>query len=121
MISPESEFWTEEHRANSKPDFYGKWVKCEDRIPELKDDLVIVYFSKTDSVEMVHIEDYLKDITSGLDDDGKQLYTKWYLSQGVTDWMKKPCRPDQLIQNEDQQELFTGTNEALNGLTVIKC
>lgn len=71
----------------------GEWIKCEDRLPELKDDGVLVYWPKIGSVETVHIEDYFKDITNGLDADGNQLYTKWYLSQGVTHWMPLPQPP----------------------------
>lgn len=78
-----------------------EWVKCNDRLPELKDDGVIVYFGLPDhsgfcghAVETVHIEDYFKDITNGVDDSGVQLYTKWYLSMGVTHWMALPEIPE---------------------------
>ena len=69
------------------------WVKCSDRIPELRDDSVLVYFSENGGIDMVHIEDYFKDITAGFDDSGNQIYTKWYLCQNVTHWMPLPQPP----------------------------
>ena len=70
-----------------------KWIACEDELPEIRDDSVLVYFPKYDCVDMVHIEDWFKDITAGLDDNGNQLYTKWYKSQGVTHWHPLPEPP----------------------------
>ncbi len=70
-----------------------EWISVKDRIPESKDDGVLVYFSETGGIETVHIQDYFDDITNGLDKDGKQLYTKWYLSQQVTHWMPLPEAP----------------------------
>jgi len=73
-----------------------KWIKLKtgnDVIPELKDDSVLIHF-ENGSIETVHIEDYFADITSGKNNDGKQLYTKWYLSQPVTHWMELPKRPN---------------------------
>ena len=72
-----------------------EWIDCNEQIPEIKDDAVLAYFSKTGGIDAVHIEDYFKDITAGLDGYGKQLYTKWYLSQGVTHWMPLPPPPEQ--------------------------
>ena len=43
---------------------------------------------------MVHIQDYFGDVTCGLDSEGKQLYTKMYLSNGVTHWMPLPSPPE---------------------------
>ena len=71
-----------------------EWINCNDRLPELKDDSVLVYFSKTGSIETVHIEDYFKDITAGHDDQGRQALTKWYTWQGVTHWMPLPEAPN---------------------------
>ncbi len=113
--------WTEEHQKASEPDFYGKWIKCESELPELKDGSVLVYFPENGAIDMVHIEDYFKDITSGFDDNGKQLYTKWYLSQGVSHWM---CMPNQPSANEGESkniELFPGTIKELDNLSVFKC
>lgn len=73
-----------------------EWVKCDDRLPELRDDSVLVYFSDNKSIGMVHIEDYFEDITAGRDEQGELKYTKWYLSQGVTHWMELPETPNQI-------------------------
>ena len=71
-----------------------KWVECKDRLPESKDDSVLVYFSELGSIDMVHIQDYFDDITNGIGDDGEQLYTKWYLTQNITHWMPLPTPPE---------------------------
>lgn len=70
-----------------------KWTRCEDALPKLVDASCLVYFAETDSVEMVHIEDYFRDMTAGIDEDGNQLFAKWYISQGVTHWMQSPSPP----------------------------
>ena len=70
-----------------------KWVSVTDRLPVLKDANVLAHFT-TGSIGLVHIEDYFKDITAGIDPDGKQLYTKWYLTAGVTHWMDLPGTPE---------------------------
>lgn len=53
-----------------------RWINCEERLPESKDDSVLVYFSENGSIEMAHIQDYFDDITAGFDDNGNQLYSK---------------------------------------------
>lgn len=68
------------------------WIKCSERLPELKDDSVLAYFGNG-GIDMVHIEDYFGDITAGVDIDGKQLYAKWYLRQGITHWQPLPEPP----------------------------
>ena len=70
----------------------GHWISVNDKLPESKDDGVLVYFSETGSIETVHIQDYFDDITSGVV-DGVQTYTKWYKSQKVTHWMPLPEPP----------------------------
>lgn len=79
-----------------------EWIKCSDRIPESEDNAVLVcsLSGTTDGkgfpaggFDMVHIQDYFDDITNGLDEAGNQLYTKWYLSQGITHWMPFPKLP----------------------------
>jgi hypothetical protein len=72
------------------------WISVDTRLPELKDDSVLGYFSNIGSVEMIHIEDYFQDITDGFDENGKQLYTKWYLHQTITHWMPLPPPPEQV-------------------------
>jgi len=72
-----------------------KWIElktCNDVLPEMKDDNVLVHFANG-SIETVHIEDFFEDIKSHVDDDGYQVYTKWYLSTEVTHWMKLPDAP----------------------------
>ena len=79
-----------------------EWIKCSERLPESKDDLVLVYSSdgtpdgkgfQKGAYDTVHIQDYFDDITNGLDNDGNQIYTKWYLYQGITHWMPFPKPP----------------------------
>lgn len=71
-----------------------KWISVEDRLPEICDASVLVYFPQYQSIDMVHIEDYFKDITAGIV-DGVQQYTKWYIAQGVTHWMQLPEVPNE--------------------------
>jgi hypothetical protein len=70
----------------------NQWVSVKDRLPELEDNSVLVHFL-TGSIETVHIEDNFKDITNGFGKDGNQLYTKWYISAGITHWMPLPNPP----------------------------
>ena len=69
------------------------WIAVADRLPEIRDGGVLVYFSKSDAVETVNIEDYFRPITAGLDDAGNQLYALWATSAGVTHWMPLPEPP----------------------------
>ena len=70
-----------------------EWIAVADRLPEIRDGGVLVYFSKFDAVETVNIEDYFRPITAGLDDAGNQLYALWAASAGVTHWMPLPQPP----------------------------
>lgn len=70
-----------------------EWINVKDELPKLKDDSVLVYFARQSSIGMVHIQDYFDDITNGIGKNGIQLYTKWYISQGVTHWMCLPEAP----------------------------
>ncbi len=83
----------------------SEWIKCSDRLPEIKDDAVLAYSDGSSihagknawpkgGTDMVHIQDYFGDVTCGLDSEGKQLYTKMYLSNGVTHWMPLPSPPE---------------------------
>ena len=71
------------------------WVRCDDALPILGDYSVLAHF-ENGSIETVHVEDHFRDITAGLDDDGNQLYTKWYLhnNPAVTHWMYLPDHPN---------------------------
>lgn len=71
-----------------------EWINVKDELPESRDASVLAYFSKTGSIETVHIQDYFDDITNGIDKHGNQLYTKWYKSQGITHWMPLPEPPE---------------------------
>ena len=64
----------------------NQWISVEDRLPELEDNSVLVYFTTT-SIAVVHIEDNFKNIPNGFDKEGNQLYTKWYICSGITHWM----------------------------------
>tara|TARA_R110002124_G_scaffold23673_6_gene87528 strand:- start:207 stop:518 length:312 start_codon:yes stop_codon:yes gene_type:complete len=70
----------------------NQWISVADRLPELEDNSVLVYFTTT-SIETVHIEDNFKDIPNGFDKEGNQLYTKWYIFSGITHWMPLPSPP----------------------------
>lgn len=64
-----------------------EWISVEEKLPEITDASVLAHF-QNGSTETVHIEDWFKDITDGLDEDGRQKYTKWYLkaSNTITHW-----------------------------------
>ena len=70
-----------------------KWISVNDRLPEIEDDSVLVYFSHG-GIDMVYIHDYFDSITCGVDGFGKQLYTKYYISIGITHWMPLPSPPE---------------------------
>ena len=71
----------------------SEWIKCSERLPEIEDASVLAYWPSNGGMDMVHIYDYFKDITAGVDDNGVQLYTKWYIESGVTHWMPLPEPP----------------------------
>ena len=70
-----------------------KWIACNFELPKLGDYSVLAFFSENDGIDMVHVEDYFKDITAGHDEKGNQAYTKWYMWQKVTHWMPLPSPP----------------------------
>lgn len=72
------------------------WTACGDRLPEVRDDSVLVLFDHG-GIDMVHIQEYFGDITNGYSDDGEQLYTKYYKTAGVTHWMSLPVAPAQIV------------------------
>ena len=61
------------------------WIRIEERTPELGDYSVLVWFEHG-AWDMVHVEYWFGDITNGLDENGVQQHTKWYLKQHVTHW-----------------------------------
>lgn len=75
--------WQEKAKAQAIPE----WISVEEKLPEITDASVLAHF-QNGSIETVHIEDWFKDITDGLDEDGRQKYTKWYLkaSNTITHW-----------------------------------
>lgn len=62
------------------------WNECADGLPPIVDGGILAYFAGSDSIDLVNCEDYFKPITAGLDEDGRQKWTYWYLSQNVTHW-----------------------------------
>lgn len=71
----------------------SEWISVDERLPESKDDGVIVFFPNG-AIETVHIQDYFDDITAGVDERGEQQYTKRYITQGITHWMTLPEPPE---------------------------
>lgn len=69
-----------------------KWISVNERLPEIGDYSVLGFF-RPGGVDMIHVQEYFKDITAGISESGEQLYTKWYLPQGVTHWMPLPDAP----------------------------
>jgi hypothetical protein len=70
----------------------GETVACADRLPDLGDYSLMVWFPDSKSWESVHVEDYFKPITDGFDwVSGEQFYTYWYITQGVTHWRLHPA------------------------------
>lgn len=71
------------------------WVACEDELPAWFDGPILAYFQETDSIETVNCEDFFKPITAGLDEQGNQKWTYWYLSHQIriTHWALCPERP----------------------------
>ncbi len=43
----------------------SEWISVEDRLPEIRDASVLAYW-KHGGIDMVHIEEYFSDITSGI-------------------------------------------------------
>ena len=61
------------------------WISIEEKLPQLGDYSVLIWF-ENGAWGMAHVEDWFGDITNGLDENGVQKYTKWYLEQGITHW-----------------------------------
>ncbi len=73
------------------------WIELNtenDKLPELRDGNVLAHF-ENGSIETVHIQDMFGDITAGIDENGNQLYTKWYINHKpkLTHWMELPKPP----------------------------
>lgn len=69
-----------------------EWIKCEDQLPELGDYSVLAYWNHG-GMDMIHVEDYFMDIGNGVDAEGERLFTKHYLSAGITHWQPLPEPP----------------------------
>ena len=80
------------------------WIRIEERTPELGDYSVLVWFEHG-AWDMVHVEDWFGDITNGLDENGVQQYTKWYLKQPVTHWAYVNTPEDLLLLIKESQLL----------------
>jgi hypothetical protein len=72
-----------------------EWISVKDRLPEIKDDSVLAYWSENGGMDMVHIKDYFGNIGDGVI-DGVQQYTQLYISQGITHWMPMPEAPKEI-------------------------
>lgn len=78
-----------------------EWIKCSEQLPDLIDDLCLVYSATggeqygfpVGGYDCVHVQDYFGDITNGVSANGEQLYTKRYIHQGITHWMPYPKLP----------------------------
>ncbi len=73
-----------------------EWISVDDRLPESRDDSVLVYFAKSGSIETVHIQDFFDEITAGKNTDGEQMYTFGYIQhdQDLTHWQPLPKEPE---------------------------
>ena len=74
-----------------------EWIELNtgnDQLPEIKDDSVLAHF-ENGSIETVHIKDMFGEITAGINENGIQLYTRWYIDHNpkVTHWMELPEAP----------------------------
>ena len=74
-----------------------EWIELNtgnDTLPELRDCNVLAHF-ENGSIETVHIQDMFGDITDGIDENGIQKYSKWYLNHDpkLTHWMELPKPP----------------------------
>jgi len=76
------------------------WISVDERLPETGDYSVLAYWSGNGGFDMIHVERYFENITDGLDADGAQKYTKWYLNAGVTHWMPLPSPPEARITGQ---------------------
>jgi len=89
MITPESEGWTEGHQANSKPDFYGKWINVEHELPPTR--IEVIVFANDIVMSWVETASYSKEQQKWKDArcDGDQDYLPI-----VTHWMPLPEAPE---------------------------
>lgn len=71
----------------------NQWIACTDELPAIGDYSVLAYWSRNGGMDMVHATEYFAPMTNGLDADGKQLMSFWYLHSGVTHWMPMPPAP----------------------------
>jgi len=82
-MKPEDIGWTEAHQQNSEPDFYGKWISVEDKLPE-PGTWVLGYTGNL--VQMLFLDGVSPVIWLGYEGD-------WDLF--VSHWMLLPEKPPQ--------------------------
>lgn len=71
------------------------WKRCLEEEPPLGDYSVLMHFGNG-SIETVHVEDYFRPISDGVDDDGRPVFTKWWMRHEppCTHWMELPEPPN---------------------------
>lgn len=71
------------------------WNACEDELPAVFDGPILVYFPETEAIETVNCEHFFALITAGVDEQGNQKWTRWYLSHTprITHWAHVPEPP----------------------------
>ena len=76
----------------------AEWVSVADRLPELGDYSVLLYWEANGGMDIGHVQDYFNPITAGVV-DGEQTYARWYQRSGVTHWQPMPEPPNRAAAN----------------------
>lgn len=79
-----------EHIINEREE----WVRVEDGLPEIADNLVIGLF-ENGSIETIHIHEWFTYLTSGTDTNGNLTYKRWFevAKPTITHWQPLPSFP----------------------------
>ena len=72
--------WTEEHQANSEPDFYGKWIDAQSSPPPLNHQVLISDGKDTVGHARRVSSDYYQVVSSNTP----------VINSAVVYWMEKP-------------------------------